>query len=591
MEVYKFLDYSYMMKQKNKEREKLLQSTNLQEIKIAVLCGATFGIIEEFLEVFLLHYGIKPTFFIGEYNRFFEEACFPNERLKEFAPDIVLIHVTNKNLLGSTNLNGILTQSLAEEQQRLIQIWEALEEQYHCVIIQNNFEYFLHRIIGNAARYHRDGVVKYIDDINQFITSYASNDNLYINDIHFLSAYVGLDNWYDDRMWSMYKYPVSMVVAPRYALNVANIIKSVLGKNKKTIITDLDNTLWGDIIGEVGVDNIKLGNETAQGEMFSLLHQHLKYLSKHGIILNICSKNEYETGMSGIHSDKSILHEEDFIIKKINWNEKYINIKEIMKQLNLYEEAAIFIDDNLVECDSVKNMIPEVEVLQMSSVGKFIKERDVLSFFELTAETREDEQRIQYYKGNEARNEQKKQYANYEEYLESLNMVCYVDKVGDKNIDRVVQLINKTNQFNFLTKRYTKEEMIETIQKQNTVTFTLELEDKFGSNGIVSVAIIRMDEAAAYIDDWVMSCRVFERGLEFVMLRLICELCAGHRIDSLYGYYRKTTKNIKIAHFFKDVGFEQKGCGQEEEVEEWICNDIGSLLNKCSRDNIELRWV
>ena len=111
MEVYKFLDYSYMMKQKNKEREKLLQSTNLQEIKIAVLCGATFGIIEEFLEVFLLHYGIKPTFFIGEYNRFFEEACFPNERLKEFAPDIVLIHVTNKNLLGSTNLNGILTQS------------------------------------------------------------------------------------------------------------------------------------------------------------------------------------------------------------------------------------------------------------------------------------------------------------------------------------------------------------------------------------------------------------------------------------------------------------------------------------------------
>ena len=592
MDVQEFLDYSYMMQNKHKEKDRLLQSEDLREIKIAVLCGSTFGEIQDFLEIFLLHYGLKPCFYIGEYNRFFEEACFPNTELKEFEPEIILIHVTNKNLFYQLQTYEVSEQALVEDKYRFTQIWQSLEEQYHCTIIQNNFEYFLYRMIGNAARTHKDGSINYIDKLNRFIAAYMQeHQHLYINDIHFLSARVGLLKWYDDRMWSMYKYPMAMSVMPQYALNIANIIKSVLGRNRKTIITDLDNTLWGDVIGEVGADNIKLGSENPQGESYALLQWYLKYLSKHGVLLNICSKNEYETGMSGIRSPKSILSEDDFVVNKINWNEKYVNINEILNDLNLLEDSAVFMDDNQMECDSVKAMLPGIEVLQVKNIGQFLNKMEELSFFEISAETKEDEQRNQYYKNNVARSEAQKHYQNYDEYLKSLNMVCYVDQVYEGNIDRIVQLFNKTNQFNFLTKRYTREAIETLVRMPDIIIPVLELEDKFGSNGIVSVAVIRFGHADVYIDGWIMSCRVFGRGLEFAMLKLICELCRRKEINILHGYYRQTAKNTKISSFFQKLGFQKGNFKQETGTQEWICRDINRLWETCTTDNIIIRYI
>ncbi len=591
-EIYKLLDYSYMMQQKRKAKEKLLRLKGLQEKKIAVLCGSTFGEIEEFLEVFLLYYGIKPVFFIGEYNRFFEEACFPNEALKEFGPDVILIHITNKNLLYCFNQNEKPAQWLQEEEKRLTQIWKALEEKYHCVIIQNNFEYFLYRAIGNAARIRADGSVKYVDDINRFISAYVSeNKNIYVNDVHFLAAYEGLKYWYDDRMWNMYKYPMGMSSMPRYALNIAAIIKSVFGGNKKAVITDLDNTLWGGVIGELGAENIKLGNETPQGESFKLIHEYFKYLSRHGAVLNICSKNEYETGISGLQTAKSVLKENDFVVKKINWKNKHENIKEILCELNLTEDSAVFVDDNPVECDSVKAMLPLTEVVQMTKARDFLDELDALSFFEITEETQEDRLRRQYYMENIERGEVKKQYKNYNDYLKALNMVCYVDSVHDRNLNRVVQLLNKTNQFNFLTRRYTPEEMKELSKKPEVKMLALELQDKFGSNGIVSVSIVRLEGDKAFIDGWVMSCRVFERGLEYVMLELICGICLDYGISVLHGYYRETAKNKKIAHFFDETGFEKKNDDKEDGISEWICRNIDSLSDKCKTGSAAIKQV
>lgn len=584
-ELYELLDYSYMMQQKNKVKERLLQTPLLKEIRIAVLCGSTFGVISEFLEVFLLYYGIKPVFFVGEYNRFYEEAVFPNESLEDFHPDIILIHITNRNLLWNYNFGD-----MEEEQKRLNQIWDSLSEKYHCTVIQNNVEYFQFRMIGNAARTYEDGNIKYIDDLNQFISARSRVDNnFYVNDINFISSYAGLRNWYDERFWNMYKYPMAMSEMPHYALSIASIIKSILGKNKKTIISDLDNTLWGGEIGEVGVDNIKLGSETPQGESFLMLHKYLKYLSLHGIVLNICSKNEYETGISGIKSVKSVLEEKDFAVKKINWKNKAENIDDILKELNLLETSAVFIDDNPAECDSVKSLIPEVETVRISNVKDFLEEMDILSFFELTQSTMEDGQRSQYYADNIARNTERKGYKDYNEYLKALKMVCHVDIVRDRNIDRVVQLLNKTNQFNFLTNRYTLETMNKLVCSQEVETFVLDLEDKFGSNGIVSVAMLRFANSEAYIEGWVMSCRVFERGLEFVMLELISEACLLKAASTLHGYYRRTNKNVKIAGFFQDLGFEKTGNNQNDDIQEWICRDIERLLKQCKTHNIVIK--
>lgn len=380
----------------------------------------------------------------------------------------------------------------------------------------------------------------------------------------------------------MYKYPMAVSEMPRYALNIANIIKAVFGKNKKAVITDLDHTLWGGEIGEVGAANIKLGKDTPQGEAFDEMHGYLKYLSLKGIVLNICSKNEYETGMSGLRCAKSILREKDFAVKKINWKNKAENVKEILEELNILEGSAVFIDDQAVECDSVKWMMPQVETLQMSAVNGFLEELDTLSFFEMVQTTQEDEERNRYYADNLARMEERKGYQDYDAYLKELHMVCHVLKVCETNIDRVVQLMNKTNQFNFLTKRYTLNTMKELADEKGIKTFVLELEDKFGSNGIVSAAVMRMAGQDAWLEDWVMSCRVFERRLEFLMLALICKECLTGGIQTLHGYYRKTRKNVKIDGFFQNMGFLKSNANiQAGEKQEWICRNLQELLKKC----------
>lgn len=584
-DLYELIDYSVMLKNKKRLKERLLQNPACMEKRIAVLCGSTFGEIKEFIEIFLLCYGIKPIFWEGNYNRFYEEACFPNQELSDFSPEFILLHMTSKNLLYNDELSLNHESLLDKEKERLSHIWELLTKQYQCDIIQNNFEYFPYRIIGNAAKVDKDGNVKYIDDINGFVTAYAENHRHFrINDIHYLSSYIGLVNWYDDRMWNLYKCPMAMEAMPRYALNIANIIKSVLGKNKKAIITDLDNTLWGGIIGEVGVEGIKLGIETPQGESFDRFHKYLKKLSQQGILLNICSKNDYETGVRGLESSKSVLREDDFVIKKINWNHKADNVKEILKELNILSDSTIFIDDNPVECDSVKSMLPGVETIQVNSIDRLIEQLDIVSYFEVTGLSEEDSRRGQLYKEEIIRSQEKQKYQTYEEYLNSLGMVCKTEAINEKNILRAVQLINKTNQFNFMTNRYTQEDLHKLCSDEKTVSFVLSLRDKFGDSGIVAIAIVCIEKDEAHISDWVMSCRVFERGLEYEMLKQICQACLLRNIKVLYGYYRQTEKNKKIADFYEKMLFE-RDCKNDC----WICKNLKELLDYLARKTAHLR--
>ncbi len=584
-DLYELIDYSEMLKNKKRLKEKFLQNPACIEKRIAVLCGSTFGEIKEFIEIFLLYHGIKPIFWEGNYNRFYEEACFSNKELSDFSPEFILLHMTSKNLLYHEEPSLDYERLLQKEKQRLSHIWESLAETYQCDIIQNNFEYFPYRIIGNAAKVDKGGNVRYIDNINDFVTVYAEHHKYFrVNDIHYLSSYIGLVNWYDDRMWNLYKCPMAMEAMPRYALSIANIIKSVLGRNKKAIITDLDNTLWGGTIGEVGVEGIKLGMETPQGESFDRFHKYLKKLSQQGILLNICSKNDYETGIRGLESSKSVLRKDDFLMKKINWNPKADNIKEILDELNILSDSAIFIDDNPVECDSVKSMLPGMETIQVNTIDHLIEQLDIVSYFEVTGISQEDSKRGQLYKEEIVRSQEKQKYQTYEEYLNSLGMVCKIEPVNEKNILRAVQLLNKTNQFNFMTNRYTQEDLCKLCGDEKTASFVLSLRDRFGDSGIVAIAIVRIEDGEAHINDWVMSCRVFERGLEYEMLKQICQVCLLRNIKVLYGYYRQTEKNKKIAGFYENLSFE-RDCKNDC----WVCKSLKDLFDYVVQKTTHLR--
>ena len=248
-------DSEYILKKKRSIKKQLLEELDENSCikkRIAILGGSTTNDIKVVLELFLLNYGIKPEFYESEYNQYYEDAMFPGEELKSFAPEIVFIHTSNKNISGYPKLTDTaeeIEQLLQAEYSRFEGMWEQLHQLYSCTIIQNNFEYPAYRLLGNLEQSDIHGKVNYINRLNEKFNGYArEHENFLIHDIHYLSAQYGLDKWSDSFYWHMYKYALCVPAIPQFAFSLANIIKSLLGKNKKAFALDLDNTLWGGLL-------------------------------------------------------------------------------------------------------------------------------------------------------------------------------------------------------------------------------------------------------------------------------------------------------------------------------------------------------
>ena len=311
------------------------------EPKVAIVLGSGLGDyandIKVVLELFLLNYGIKPLFYESEYNQYYEDAMFPSDELKNFAPDIVLVHTTNRNISSYPKLTDAeeeIEQLLENEYHRFEGMWERLYQLYHCTIIQNNFEYPSYRLLGNMEQSDFHGKVNYINRLNEKFNGYArAHEHFLIHDIHYLSAQYGLDKWSDPFYWHMYKYAMCVPAIPQFAFNLSNIIKSLLGKNKKAFALDLDNTLWGGIVGDDGVENLELGNETSMGQAYIEFQEYIREHKQLGILLNIVSKNEEENALAGLNHEAGILKPDDFINIKANWNPKDRNLVQIAEEL------------------------------------------------------------------------------------------------------------------------------------------------------------------------------------------------------------------------------------------------------------------
>lgn len=564
-------DNLFILNNKKSLKKSLLNLDNFIEKNIAILSGSTIGEIKNILEIFLLDYGIKANFFEGQYNRFYEEGAFFNKELKEFCPDIIYIHTTNKNISEFPQINDTddeINLKLDNEFKKFKDIWDNLKATYNCTIIQNNFELLQYRLMGNMDIYSKNGSLNYINELNQKFYNYARNtSNFFINDINYLSAYYGLEKWFENSYWYLYKYALSLEAIPLLCYNIASIIKSLLGKNKKSLILDLDNTLWGGIIADDGIENIKLGLDSPEGMIFYDFQKYIKGLSKLGISLNVCSKNEEGTAYLGFDHRFSILNKNDFISFKANWNEKYKNILEISNEINIGTDSMVFIDDNPVERDIVKNNISDISIIELTKPENYLNILDKSNFFELTILSNDDKSRNEFYKANIQRNLDSANFEDYSSYLKSLNMKCEIETVNEKNILRVTQLINKTNQFNFTTKRYTESEIRLILNSEYYFTLSIRLKDKFGDNGIVSVVIVSIHSEYVKIDLWVMSCRVFKRNLEFAVFDEIIKKCVDLNVNKIRGIYIPSKKNIIIKDFYNSLGF--KKIEQIDNTEFW----------------------
>lgn len=566
------IDSGYILKKKKSIKKELLKSNNFIEKKIAILSGSTIGEIKNILEIYLLYNGIKPVFYEGQYNRYYEEVVFDNDKLDKFNPEIIYIHTSNKNIKQYPNINDTETEidkKLQEEFNRFRTVWEKIYEKYNCVIIQNNFEPLNFRILGNKDSYDIHGNLNFISKLNEKFYDFANtNNNFFINDINYMSSYYGLEKWSDLLYWHMYKYCLNVDAIPFLCKNIGNIIKSLYGKNKKALILDLDNTLWGNVIGDVGVDGIDIGNETPTGQAFLEFQKYLLSLKSIGVMLNVCSKNELNNALEGFKHRDSVLKIDDFISFKANWEDKPVNIMNISKEINILPESMVFIDDNPVERQCVIENINSISVPKINNIEDAIKIIDQSGYFEVTNFSDDDKKRNEFYKANQLREACKEQFMDYTSYLRSLNMKCEIKQFNSMYIERITQLINKTNQFNLTTKRYSKNQIEQIAMDGNCLCIYGRLSDKFGDNGIVTVLIGKMQERVLYIDLWVMSCRVFKRNLEYAIFDYIVKFCQNNNVTKIKGEYLKSNKNSFVKNLYKDLGF-KKLKSNENEDSEW----------------------
>ena len=586
-------DSEYLLKKAKRIKKQLLgqvtadgtkieppQKPPLLPKKVAVLGGSTTHDIIRMLELFLLDQGMEPTFYESEYGQYFEDAMFADSELFAFAPDLIFIHTSNRNI----TLYPELTDDQAKVEERIQaqyehfeMIWNKLEEACHCPVIQNNFEYPFFRLLGNAEVSNIHGRIYFINRLNLLFSQYAQNhENFYLNDMNYMSSLYGLERWADPLYWHMYKYCMSMAAIPEFAYNLSHMIKAIFGKNKKALVLDLDNTLWGGVVGDDGPENLEIGQETSMGQVYTEFQGYIKSHKDIGIMLNVASKNEAENALAGLKHPEGQLSPEDFILIKANWKPKSENVASIAKELNIGLDSLVFVDDNPAEREIVRQQLPTVAVPEITKVNghrttgdsdaavgmeniptpeQYIHILDRNGYFEVLQISEDDKNRNEMYHANLARQRQQESFGDYKDYLKSLQMQATIKAFEPMYMARIAQLTNKSNQFNLTTKRCSQKEIEEMAASEQYITRYGKLTDKFGDNGVVSVVIGRRREQTLHLELWLMSCRVLKRDMEYAMMDEIIEECIRQGVTTIKGYYYPTAKNAMVKDFYELQGF------------------------------------
>jgi FkbH-like protein len=541
-------------------RRELLKQPNLVSTRIAILGGSTTTEVKSMLELFLLAQGIQPVFYESGYNRYFEDVVFENADLWNFKPNIVFIHTTWHNLSGFPELlesEEDVEVRVRREMSRFESMWEKIHTELGAVIIQNNFDLPILRPLGNLDSSEAFGGVNFVLRMNAEFARYVRRHSRFqISDILSLSAQVGQANWFRQSYWYNFHMALSPTASVALGQNVAAIVKSIYGKSKKCLVLDLDNTLWGGVIGDDGLQNLVLGKDHPMGEAFLDFQRYVKNLQRRGVILAVCSKNDEENAKEGFSHPDGVLKLEDFSVFKANWNTKPENIREIAAELNIGLDSIVFLDDNPAERALVEEQLPEVAVPNVGSdVSAFANVLEHERYFEVDKIVGDDLSRAAYYSANAERSAVQSKFSCYGDFLVSLEMTAEIAPFRPVYLERITQLINKTNQFNLTTRRYTGGEIEAIAQDPGFITLYGRLTDKFGDNGLVSVIMGQIDGDCLEIDLWLMSCRVLKREMEFAMFDALIEQCQDRGIGTIIGVYIPSKKNSMVTGHYAGLGF------------------------------------
>jgi FkbH-like protein len=523
--------------------------------RLAVLGGATTSFLTPLIQLFACGRGLSLETYESDFGLYEQEIWSDSPGLRSFAPDVIHFHLTSRNLPFSHHVEDH-ARAVEEQTERLVALCRAARERFGCPVIVNNFETEAESPLGSLDAVWPGGRNSLIRAVNERLAR-SLPPQTYIHDVEHLSAVAGKRSWFDARLWNETKTAVSFDCQPLYADRLAATLGALFGKSKKCLVLDLDNTLWGGVIGDDGLPGIRLGAGNPEGEAFQEFQRYVKALKDRGVLLAVASKNEPENALSPFreHPDM-VLKEGDISCFVANWEPKDGSLRQIALRLNIGLDALVFFDDNPAERQLVRASLPEVAVIEVpDDPSLYARALDAANLFDALAVTEDDKVRGDFFQQNNARDALEARAANYDEFLRRLEMRAFATPINDLNLARTVQLINKTNQFNLTTRRMTETEVQALLANDDVYTSTIRLDDRFGSNGLISVVIGRVVGDTLDIETWLMSCRVLKRGVEFLEMERALAFCRRRELRAVVGRYLPTAKNKLVSGHYAELGF------------------------------------
>ena len=436
--------------------------------------------------------------------------------------------------------------------------WDILADRLRARVIQSTFVVPSERSFGNYERMVPDSLGQRVVDINDgLIKAARTRHNVLVNDVDYIAAEVGRSRWRDEKLWLIAKAPCALEFLPLLARNIVDIAAAAIGKVVKCVVLDLDNTLWGGVIGDDGLDGIRLG-DLADGEAFVKFQRYLLSLKARGIVLAVCSKNDHHNAILPFerHPDM-VLKPSDISVFVANWDDKAKNLRFIQETLNVGFDSMVFVDDNPFERSLVRGLIPDIIVPELpDDPAHYVRCLAELNLFETTTFSGTDRERAELYRVEAERTQAKTRFDNVDDYLRSLDMTVTVERFSPFNLPRIVQLMQRSNQFNLTTRRYSETECVRFLEDQDGYyPFTLSLSDRFGSYGLISIIILGLGADEIFIDEYLMSCRVLQRGVENFAMNHIFGVAREAGARRVLGRYIPTKKNGMVRQFYEQFGF------------------------------------
>jgi FkbH-like protein len=551
--------------------------SGVPSMRLALLASTTVDHLIPGIRVGALRRGLLVECHAAAYGQYRQELLQPASALHQFKPDTVLLSISAREAIASIPLGA--TRAEADEAlnrtiREIRELWSEARKRLNAAVIQQTFLNVSENLFGSHDRMVWGSPSSLIERLNELLLEAARSDAVALLDIASAAERDGIGAWFDESRWLQAKMEIAPAAMPMYGELLARIIGAQRGLSKKCLVLDLDNTLWGGVIGDAGIEGIVLGQGSAEGEAYAALQRYAQQLAQRGIILAVCSKNEARIAEEVFDKHpEMILKRAQIAAFVANWEPKPGNLQQIAKQLNIGLDALVFVDDNPVERAAVRQALPMVAVPELPpDPAQYVRCIAAAGYFEAVAFTADDQQRSEQYVANASRDALLASGSDLQEFLTNLQMTVVYGPARDVDLTRVTQLINKTNQFNTTTRRYSGEEVTRASRDPGGLVLQLRLIDRFGDNGLVSVMILSphpLDTGVLQIDTWVMSCRVFGRELEFEAMNIAVEWAREHGARALRGDFIPTAKNAVIANLYPELGFVSTDSSAATDAQSW----------------------